>query len=311
MIDLHTHSNVSDGELEPAALVEKAAALGLTALALTDHDTIAGLEEAELAAKAHGICFIPGVELEIQPELRRDEEENSASDSSAEAPVRAVSGEFHLLGLNFDRQNKEFCACLKYQAEARERRNLEIVEKIRAAGIDVDYDEIKALVNKNVKHSKHFVGRPHFADFLIGRKLAKNHEQAFKRWLGKGRPFYAPKEGLELGKAVRIIHQAGGLAVLAHPMSLYVAWGRLPGLLAFLQKKGIDGIEAWHPNARVKDCKRLEETARALGLLVSAGSDFHGKARPERKLGFTAGGKKIGDEFLDELRNPQKNHPDL
>ncbi|MDR0447043.1 MAG: PHP domain-containing protein, partial [Treponema sp.] len=189
MIDLHTHSNASDGDLNPSELIKKAVQTGITNLALTDHDTVSGLEEAQEAAKKWGISFIPGVELEIQTEIQ---------------------GEFHLLGLNIRHLTEEFYGTLQNLAEIREQRNLKIIEKMHEAGIEVDYKEIKV---------KEIIGRPQFGAFLVGRKIVKNQEQAFKRWLGKGRPFYVPKEGLDLAKAIRLIHEAKGIAVLAHPMS--------------------------------------------------------------------------------------------
>ena len=280
MIDLHTHSSISDGELNPGELAEKASFLGLKALALTDHDTISGLEEAKNAFKKANICFIPGVELEIQCGM---------------GEIPAIGGEFHLLGLNITCPGDEFRAALDYLSAARETRNREILQKIRDAGIEVEYGDIEAAAG-GAPHKK-IIGRPHFGVFLINRKIVKNQEQAFNRWLGKGKPFYVPKAGLGLKKAVGLIHKAGGRAVLAHPMSLYVSWGRLPGLLALCRELGVDGIEAWHPNARVRDCKRLEELGLSLGFFITAGSDFHGKNRPERKLGHTAGGRMIGDEY--------------
>ncbi|GHV84952.1 phosphatase [Spirochaetia bacterium] len=290
MIDLHTHSSASDGDLKPAALVEKAALQGLQALALTDHDTIAGLAEAKKAAASRKIRLIPGVELEI-------------NGSQPEFPT--INGEFHLLGLGIEHPTETFLQTLGNLTEGRERRNQQMVEKMRAAGINADYAEIKAFAGggtgKAGSGAEPLVGRPHFGAFLISRKIVKNQEQAFKRWLGKGRPFYVPKTGLPFATAARLIHEAGGLAVLAHPLSLYVAWGRLPGLLAALKEQGLDGIEAWHPTAKVKACKRLEELGRSLDLRITAGSDFHGSARPERKLGFTAGDRQIGDEFLGFL----------
>jgi predicted metal-dependent phosphoesterase TrpH len=298
MIDLHTHSSASDGELNPAQLVEKAAGKGIKALALTDHDTISGLEEAENASKSHKICLIPGVELEIQAEFRENNTENKENSVISGPTIHKIGGEFHLLGLGISPKAEELLSALDYQAKARERRNREMVEKIREAGIPADYEEIKAFAGQGPKLAGRIIGRPHFGAFLISRKIVKNQEQAFKRWLGKGKPFYIPKESLDFSVAVRLIHEAGGVAILAHPLSLYVSWGRLPGLLALLKEKGLDGIEAWHPNARVRDCKRLEELGRSLGLLITAGSDFHGAMRPERKLGVTAGDRKIGDEFL-------------
>jgi predicted metal-dependent phosphoesterase TrpH len=119
--------------------------------------------------------------------------------------------------------------------------------------------------------------------------------------LGKGRPLYVPKEGLELGRALALIKEAGGIAVLAHPMSLYVSWGRLPGLIKELAEQGLDGIEAWHPTAKVRACKRLEELGLRLGLFITAGSDFHGETRPDRKLGISAGGRKIEEAILEAI----------
>ena len=134
MIDLHTHSSNSDGELNPSQLIEKAVFLGLKAIALTDHDTVSGLEEAENASKAAKIRFIPGVELEIHSEL-------------GQGPV--INGEFHLLGLGLGRITGELLASLDYLSSERERRNREMVEKIRAAGIEVDYEEIITLAGKS------------------------------------------------------------------------------------------------------------------------------------------------------------------
>jgi predicted metal-dependent phosphoesterase TrpH len=264
-------------------LMEKAVLLGIKTIALTDHDTIAGLEEAKNTAGKLGIDFIPGVELEIGQDT--------------EIPV--INGEFHLLGLGISSFSAEFLSTLSFLAGARDRRNQKMIEKINAAGIKADYEEIKAFAGGPDGFHGGMVGRPHFSAFLVSREIVKDQEQAFRKWLGKGRPFYVPREGLEFTKAVRLIHDAGGKAVLAHPMSLYVSWGRLPALTALLAKKGLDGLEAWHPTATVAACKRLEELGKSLGLWVTAGSDYHGSTRPERMLGYTAGGRKIEDDFIE------------
>jgi predicted metal-dependent phosphoesterase TrpH len=276
MIDLHTHSTASDGSYSPAALMAEAAKCGLTAIALTDHDTIAGLPEAAPAAEEKGIRFIPGVELEIAWNQK---------------------GEFHLLGLGINSPSPAFIAAIEELTRRRLERNLQIIEKMNQAGIGVSYDDIVSLAG-GPEANERSIGRPHFAAFLVKRKIVKNREQAFKRYLGKGKPFYIPKTGLEFVKAVEVIKESGGIAVLAHPMSLYVAWGRLPDLTKNLKENGLDGLEAWHPNAKVSECKRLEELGSKLGLCVTAGSDFHGEGRPDRKLGITAGGKKIEESFL-------------
>ena len=276
MIDLHTHSTASDGSFSPSALVAEAVKSGISVLALTDHDTTNGLEEAAKTAQEQGIGFIRGIELEI----------NWNQESG---------GEFHLLGLGISRQTPLFAEAIEELSRLREERNLEIVEKMNKAGMAASYGDITSLA------SGPSVGRPHFADFLLKRKIVKNREQAFLRYLGKGRPFYIPKTGLEFERAAVLIKESGGIAVLAHPMSLYTAWGRLPDLIRSLKEKGLDGLEAWHPTAKVSACKRLEELGKKLGLCVTAGSDFHGEIRQGRKLGITSGGKKIEDHFLEAI----------
>ena len=281
MIDLHTHSNSSDGSFSPSALIETAAKRGLSALALTDHDTVGGLEEAAAAALKHNIRFIPGIELQILWD-------------------RETGGEFHLLGLGINRPSAGFYSAVEELHRRREERNLEIVDRMNKAGIEVSYDDIKAETTGPGGHS---IGRPHFAAFLSKRKIVKNREQAFIRFLGKGKPFFIPKAGLEFDLALSLIKESGGIAVLAHPMSLFLAWGRLPDMIKDLKEKGLDGLEAWHPTAKVSSCSRLEALGRELGLIVTAGSDFHGESRPDRKLGITAGGKKISESYLEAIPN--------
>jgi predicted metal-dependent phosphoesterase TrpH len=276
MIDLHTHSTASDGSLSPAALIAAAADRHLSAVALTDHDTINGLDMARIAAADRGIRFIPGIELGIQ--WNQDS-----------------GGEFHLLGLGIGAPSPSFLDAIDELSRRREERNLRILESMRSLGISVTYGEIRAFSGGGS------VGRPHFADFLVKRKLAKNREQAFSRYLGWGKPLYTPKEGLELSRALDCVRESGGVTVLAHPMSLHVSWGRLPALLRRMKDQGLQGIEAWHPTAQVRACKRLEALGASLGLFITAGSDFHGEARPDRRLGITAGGRKIEDALLERI----------
>ncbi|MDR1863128.1 MAG: PHP domain-containing protein [Treponema sp.] len=277
MIDLHTHSSASDGSLSPGALIGEAAAQGLTAIALTDHDTVQGLEEAKKAAKAGGIVFIPGIELEIIWSRKNE------------------GGEFHLLGLGLRRLTPSFTEAVAELSRRRERRNLEILDRMHELSIEADYRDIQAL------SGGHSVGRPHFAALLVNRGIVKTREQAFSRYLARGKPLYMPKKGLEFDEAVGAIKSAGGIAVLAHPMSLYLAWGRLPEVVKNLKDRGLDGIEAWHPTAKVRSCKRLDALGKNLGLYITEGSDYHGEARPGRRLGITAGGRKIEDSVLEAL----------
>ncbi|GHV12998.1 phosphatase [Spirochaetia bacterium] len=274
MIDLHTHSNASDGSLSPVELIQEAAKRGLSAIALTDHDTINGLEDAAKEAAVRGIRFIPGIEIEI---------------------THMGPGEFHLLGLGITRPSPAFRDAVNELARLREARNREILDKMHELSVEASYEEVQAL------SGGHSVGRPHFAALLVNRGIVKNREQAFSRYLGVGKPFYAPKAGLDFERAAALIRESGGLPVLAHPMSLYVAWGRLPDMIRELKDKGLMGIEAWHPTAKIHACRRLEELGNSLGLYITAGSDFHGLPRPDRKLGLTSDGRKIEDAVLTAI----------
>jgi 3',5'-nucleoside bisphosphate phosphatase len=273
VIDLHSHSTASDGSYAPAALVGLALERGLSALALTDHDSVSGLPEAESAASGSPLRIIRGVEIEVSFE----------------------PGEFHLLGLRLGDLGGELAEVLSRLAQARVQRNGRILDKMREAGFDASMEELRAVAGEGA------AGRPHIAALLVERKAVRTRQEAFDKYLGKGRPFYAPKECLELGEAMRMVKEAGGLAVVAHPLSLFVSWGRLGSLMDEWKELGIDGIEAFHPTAKLGQCKRVEKLARDRGFRVTAGSDFHGAIRPDRKLGRTAGNLVIGDEYLAEI----------
>lgn len=276
MTDLHTHSTASDGSFSPSELILYAAGKGISRLALTDHDTLAGLNEASEAAVRAGIGFIPGIELNIE----------------------WPRGEFHLLGLGLKDAHSSLHSLIDFLQENRKKRNEEIIKKLNDLGFDVNLKEAEKLFQTSV------LGRPHIADYLVFRRFVKTRQQAFDRYLAKGRPCHAERRGLELKDAVEAIKKSGGVPVLAHPMSLYVSWGKLPGVLREIFETGVEGIEAWHPGARVGECKRLEETGRQIGFFITAGSDFHGEKRPDRKIGKTAGQKPIDDRFFTEELAP-------
>jgi 3',5'-nucleoside bisphosphate phosphatase len=273
MIDLHTHSTASDGLLTPTALVEQAASAGISAIALTDHDTVAGLPEASVAAARLGLRFIRGIEMEIAFE----------------------PGEFHLLGLDLHSIKPPLVEITARMALSREDRNRSMIDLLQADGVDIDYEELLQRAGAGA------IGRPHIAELLVHKKIVKNKQAAFDRYLAKGKPYYLRKACVELDEAIRVIHDSGGLAFVAHPLSLFASWSRLRTLFGEWKERGIDGIEAWHPIARVRDCERLAAMARESGFRISAGSDYHGPTRPERKLGHTAGEKPIGEEFLSAL----------
>jgi predicted metal-dependent phosphoesterase TrpH len=284
LIDLHTHSTASDGSFTPSQLIKEAGKRGLSAIALTDHDTVGGLDEAARTALELGIRFIPGIELEI----------------AWKSQMIETGGDFHLLGLGINHITKSFYEAIEELSIRRNERNLEILASMNKAGISASYEDIKAMKDPQGIRGQS-IGRLHFADFLVKRKIVKNRDQAFKRYLGKGKAFYTPKAGLGFESTVQAIQECGGIAVLAHPMSLYTAWGRLPDLVKNLKERGLGGLEAWHPAAKVSSCQRLEELGKKLELFITAGSDFHGEVRPDRKLGISAGGKKIDESFLEAI----------
>jgi predicted metal-dependent phosphoesterase TrpH len=327
MIDLHSHSTASDGSLSPAALVALAQKRGLSALALTDHDTVAGLPEAEAAAlrphasgQAEGS---PEAEAAALMPHAGGQAEGSPEAESPFVPLRLIRGveieigfepgEFHLLGLDLapifaaeaipaspaapaaSPAAGRLLAALEKLGKARDERNSIILEKARAAGIPLTEEELAAAAGGSRP------GRPHIAALLVAHKAAKNRQDAFSRFLAKGRPLYEPKECMELFDAMELVREAGGLAIVAHPLSLFVSWTRLAKLMDEWKEMGIDGIEAYHPTAKLGQCRRLEKMGRERGFRVTAGSDYHGDIRPERRLGRTAGGIAIEDSYLAEI----------
>jgi 3',5'-nucleoside bisphosphate phosphatase len=273
MIDLHSHSTASDGSLSPSGLVALAARTGLKVLALTDHDTVTGLAEARVAAARAGIIFVGGVEIEIEFD----------------------PGEFHLLGLGIDEGCGRLLEAMEGLAEARRRRNEAIVDLLRSEGLKVDIGEMARTAGTES------LGRPHIAEALLRSGIVRTKQEAFDRFLGKGRPFYMPKDCLSLPEALELIAASGGVAVAAHPYSLFLGKSKLGAVMDSWRDSGVKGIEAYHPAAKLGQCRILETMARERGFFVTAGSDYHGPDKPAWGLGRTAGGLAIDDGYFGEL----------
>ncbi len=271
MVDLHTHSTASDGTLSPQQLVTYAAERNLSAIALTDHDTVAGVDEAVEAGRRLGLQVIPGIELEVE----------------------YPRGVFHMLGLGLKRFGTEGRRMLLRLQEFRTERNLRIVAAARKAGIPLEYHEVTELAGDGL------VGRPHFARLLVRKHVVQNEQDAFNRYLADGQRLYAKRERLSPSACIRLIHDAGGTAVLAHPRTLLLSWTKLEQRLREWKELGLDGVEAYHANAPLELAQRFEAIAEKLGLLVTAGSDFHGPERPDRRLGYASGGISIPDAFAE------------
>ena len=281
MIDLHSHSTASDGNLTPTDLIRKAKERGVTVLALTDHDTTAGLAEASTAALSEGITFVPGIELNIT----------------------WPKGEFHLLGLGLTHTHENLQSIITELKEQRANRNKNIIQKLKQDGFPISQEGLQTEFPNST------LGRPHIAAYLVKIGVCKTVQQAFDQYLGKGRPYYIHRAGADLQQSIQAIKASGGIPVLAHPLSLYVSWGKIEPVLRGLRDVGVEGLEAYHPGARRPEGLRLEEMGRRLGFFITGGSDFHGEGiRKDRKLGHGCKGDKIPlrlwtEELLPKLSN--------
>lgn len=273
MIDLHVHTTASDGQYTPTQIIEKASEKNIKVIAITDHDSFAGVNEAMTAGEKLGVKVIPGIELNIS----------------------FPTGEFHLLGLGINNPSDSLKCIVENVIKYRNERNQAIISKMNEDGVQITLDELLTDFPNTV------IGRPHFAAELVKHGVVKTRQQAFDQYLGRGRKWYTPRICTNLDEAIVAIRESGGVPVVAHPMSLYLSWGKLPDMLKDCYDKGVAGIEAFHPGARVTECLRLEELGRKIGFIITAGSDFHGeKIRADRKLGHTCGGKKIDDKYYFE-----------
>lgn len=253
-VDLHMHSTASDGSQPPEAVVAQALQAGVLAIALTDHDTVAGVAAARAAAAATPLRVIAGVELSA---YQGDEET-------------------HLLGLHLadiDTMEQE----LEAFRSARRDRGVQMVERLNAIGVKITFDDVLEVAGGGA------IGRPHVAKALVENGWARDNRDAFDKYLGAGRPAYLDKRRLSLRDAIAMVHRCGGIAVLAHPGGE----GTLTRLTA-LRDMGLDGVEVLHPSHSAEDRKRLLAVAEHLSLVPSGGSDSHGAPSGGRAIGALA-----------------------
>ncbi len=253
-VDLHTHTTASDGQLRPAELVALAAQRGVAVLGVTDHDTTAGLEEALEAGQRMEVEVVPGIEL------------STAVDA----------GEVHILGYFIDYHSQPLQeALLAFQARRLERARA-MVSRLRALGIGITFDDVLGLAGGGT------ISRAHLARLLTERGYTSSVEDAFARYLARGRPAYIPYDRPTPVEAVQVVRGAGGAAVLAHPYSVSGLEGLLPRLIA----AGLVGLEVWYGEYTVEQRQALAELADAQRLIPTGGSDYHGEGfREGRELG--------------------------
>jgi hypothetical protein len=273
VIDLHTHSTCSDGSEAPARVVEMAAEAGLRAVALTDHDNLAGLAEATRRADELGITFVPGCEV--------------SCDFSP--------GGMHLLCYFVGDRPGAFADELARLREDRAGRNERLVGRLAELGITVDLDEVAEQAGSDV------IGRPHFAAVMVRHGYAQDITDAFDRVLKKGAPGYVERSDVQVETAIRLANEAGGVAVLAHPHSLELGTTELDGLLAHLAEVGLGGIECHYGRYRKDERRELADLAEHHGLVATGGSDFHGSYKPDLAVGTGTGDLEVPDAALDEL----------
>ncbi len=274
MLDLHSHSIYSDGTDTPTELVAIAEERGLTALALTDHDTVGGIPELLAASETTSVEAVPGVELSAHCER----------------------GTMHILGYFIDHT----CGILLEKLEAvrngRDERNVEILKKLNKLGYILQWSDVRKYALKDV------VGRPHFAQALVARNLVKSKKKAFDLLLAKGRPAYVERSRYTAQECIDLIHRAGGVSVLAHPATVYLPDPKMREVLGELKGYGLDGIETYYAEHRPENMRKFSGWAEELDLIRTGGTDYHGANTPDLKLGTGFGQLRVPDEVLNQLR---------
>jgi predicted metal-dependent phosphoesterase TrpH len=279
MIDLHTHSTASDGKLTPTELLATANKLGIKVLALTDHDTLSGLVEAAAEAEKYNIEFIPGIEISAEND----------------------PGTMHILGYYIDINHVSFNKKLEKLRIARGRRNHRILEKLDELGYPLQWDEVSSLAKGES------MGRPHIATAMITRGYVSSFNAAFDDFLGKGAPAYVGRDRMTAEDAVSSIHEAGGLAVLAHPQTLGLERDQLANLINELASYGLDGVEVYYYSHSEEEIALYKSLAEANRLLLTGGTDFHGPGMVETDLGVGKGDMKVPPEVVQLLREAHES----
>ena len=274
-VDLHVHSNKSDGSYTPKELVDYALEKGLSAFALTDHDTTDGLDEAISYAEDKPIEVIPGIEFSTEYEGK----------------------DIHVLGLFIKYEDAQFQARLKAFVDARINRNIKMCKNLQEAGIDITYEKLLSESPGAV------ITRSHYAAYLLNHGYVSSRADAFSQYVGDHCKYFVPREKITPSQAVELILQAGGVPILAHPTLYHMGKARLDTLVRTLKEAGLKGIEAIYSTYTNQDERDMFALARKYDLLPSGGSDFHGSNKPGLDLASGYGKLFVPEEVLTDIRN--------
>lgn len=282
LVDLHVHSNASDGSLSPTQVVNLAEEARLTAIALTDHDTVSGIDEALRAAEPLGVTVIPGVELSCI----------------------YMEKEIHILGLFIDHRNPDLLSFLSGASKKRAERNEAMLEAFRKDGFLITMDDLLCGNPHTI------ITRAHFARALLKRGYVSSVDQAFRKYLNPECPYYRKREIITPEEAIRAIRSAGGFPVLAHPCLYKLGWEKTAELIVYLKSLGMRGLECFHSSNNMDESAKLRKLAVKYGLAPTGGSDFHGAAKPDIRIGCGRGGLRVPALYLDDIKLAMFLNPD-
>ena len=271
-IDLHVHTSASDSTASPAEAVRLAKEAGLSAIAITDHDTVSGYAEAAEAGKKYGVEVVPGIEISTKY-------------------GRAV----HILGYYIDPDSDKLAPVLEWVVHDRDERNRKMAELMAADGLPVSYEEMHRRFGA-------VIGRPHFAEVLVELGLAKDIRDAFDRYVEKGQKYYLPRNFLSIERSIEIIREAGGVPVLAHPFQYQLDDAGLRELIEHCMESGLQGMECRYSGYSVEQSKYLGRLAEEYGLIKTGGSDFHGDNKKHISIGTGTGHLEVPYKYLEKLR---------
>jgi predicted metal-dependent phosphoesterase TrpH len=272
-IDLHVHTTASDGTLTPSETVQLAKSRGVKAIAITDHDTVDGVEEAVEEGRRLSVEVIPGVEIS----------------------ANLKAGNLHLLGYFVDTGRGILTEKLERLKRARSERNPRIIGRLNDLGVDITHDEIVQASGGGQ------IGRPHFAQVLVAKGYVASIDEAFRRYLARGAPAYVQKYRFKAKEAIDVILRAGGIPVLAHPYTLNGTKKELERVLTELVHDGLRGIEAFYPDHNRDQIAQYHRAATQLGLIKTGGSDFHGTLVEKGQLGEVGNGIQLPYKTVEEL----------